>query len=171
MPSDLMEVDKPLHDEACWFRFLTNADHITSDKTLHYQALKGAQFSLATAKPWQHELSGVVAEIVGSADQIRERGEARLKLIHANLAANGKRAPSKIRFVGVACAKASKLRIRIGSIDADTAYTPESENAAHSDLVTFSSSTDESIEPIRHWLMKTLRIVLPSEIEGMVENC
>jgi hypothetical protein len=53
--------DQPLHDDASWFRTLTNEDHLTRAGTLHYQALKGAQFSPADpGMPWDHELSGTL---------------------------------------------------------------------------------------------------------------
>jgi hypothetical protein len=135
---------------------------------LHYQALKGAQFSAAIGKPWQHELSGAVVGNPDSADQIRDRAEARINSIREGYVNRGQAVPSKIRFMGVACAAASKLRAKIAGIDANTAYTPDPDNLAHTDVVTFSSTTDASIDPVRHWLMKNLKIVVPEQIEQIV---
>jgi hypothetical protein len=76
MPFSHLQIDQPLPDEACWFRFVTNSDHVTSDQTLHYQALKGAQFSASTGKPWQHELSGAVVGKPDSASGIEQKPES-----------------------------------------------------------------------------------------------
>ncbi|MGV7215908.1 hypothetical protein [Bradyrhizobium sp. UFLA05-112] len=159
------ETDKPLPDSACWYRFLTNADHVTRDQTVHYQALKGGQFSSSAGKPWQHELSGAVVGNPDSADQIRARGEARIQTIRDGFVAKGKVAPSKIKLVGVAFAAASHLRVDVQGIRTDTAYTPDNGNPSHSDFVTFSSTNDQSIDPVRHWLMQTLAVLPQAKIE------
>jgi len=169
MPFSRLQTDRPLPDDACWFRFVTNSDHITRDQTLHYQALKGAQFSPSDpGKPRQHELSGAVVGKPDSADQIRARGEARLRSIRDGYAKRGQQTPSKIRFMGVACAAASKLRFELDGVVTNTAYTPEQANPAHSDIITFNSTTDASIDPVRHRLIKILRIVVPTNIDQIV---
>jgi hypothetical protein len=168
MPFSHLQIDQPLPDEACWFRFVTNSAHVTSDRTLHYQALKGAQFSPSIGKLWQHELSGAVVGKPDSADQIRDQAEARINSIKQGFANRGQAVPSKVRFMGVACATASKLRAKIAGIDANTAYTPDPNNLAHTDVVTFSSTNDASIDPVRYWLMKKLKIILPAQIEQII---
>ncbi|MBR0848329.1 hypothetical protein JQ543_11315 [Bradyrhizobium diazoefficiens] len=141
---------------------------MTKDRTVHYQALKGAQFSASDAKPWDHELSGAVVGVPDSAEQIRARGEAQVHAARNNFVAKGLKVPSKIQFSGVAHADAIQLKNAVGGIRTDTAYTPETDNPSHADFITFHSTSDQSLDPVRYWLLKTLRVVVPSEIEKIV---
>ena len=94
-------------DHECWYRLLTNSDHVTRDGTVHYQALKRSAFKPPDQKPWAHELSGRLVSLAG--DVIGE-AEARVAKIRRTLTQRNKSVPSKIRFAGVACATASELR-------------------------------------------------------------
>jgi hypothetical protein len=114
--------DQPLHDDACWFRTLTNEDHLARAETLHYQALKGTQFGPADASmPWDHELSGRALCLAGDASQIEADGRARIEAIKIKYAASGKALPSTIKFVAVASATAIEVRHNFGVVRSDTA--------------------------------------------------
>ena len=160
-----LAIDKPLLDASCWYRFLTNTDHVTKDRTVHYQALKGAQFTSSTGKPWDHELSGAVVGAPDSAEQIRVSGEAKVEAARQKFVARGAKVPSKIQFAGIAHAEGIELRNTIEGIRTDTAYTPLTDNRSHSDFVTFHSTSDFSLDPVRYWLIKTLQVISPSEVE------
>lgn len=164
--------DKPLHDDACWFRTLTNEDHVTKAGTLHYQALKGAQFGSADpSMPWDHELSGRALCLAGNATQIEAEGNSRIEAIKKSFAAKGKPLPSKIRFVAVASATAVEVRQKIGSVQIDTAYTPTGNDNAHSDLVTFGTSSDADVDAVRFWLQTRLRVTKTNDLQILVSNC
>jgi hypothetical protein len=102
-------VDQPLPDGECWFRCLTNKDHVTSAGTVHYQALK-RQFSPSQGKKWAHELSGLVVSLMGGVPQIETHAHARIAEIRKKYVERGQTIPSKIQFVGVASATTDELR-------------------------------------------------------------
>ncbi|WP_456629282.1 hypothetical protein [Bradyrhizobium sp. URHC0002] len=167
-----MQENQPLHDDACWFRTITNEDHLTRTGTLHYQALKGAQFSPADpGMAWDHELSGRAICLAGTAAQIEADGRSRIETIKNNYAAKGKVAPSKIKFVGVASATALEIRSDFGTVKSDTAYTPNQADVAHSDLVTFGTASDSDVDQVRHWLQNRLRITPATNLVMLVSNC
>ena len=167
-----MRKDKPLHDDACWFRTLTNEDHLTRDGTLHYQALKGTQFGPADpGLPWDHELSGRALCLAGDLSEIEADGEARIEAIKSKYAASGKRLPSKIKFVAVASATAIEVRHDFGVVKSDTAYTPNGSDDAHSDLVTFGTSSDADVDEVRFWLQTKLRITKANNLQILISSC
>lgn len=164
--------DQPLHDDACWFRTLTNEDHLTRAGTLHYQALKGAQFGPADpGMPWDHELSGRALCLAGDASQIEADGKARIEAIKMKYAASGKGLPSKIKFVAVASATAIEVRHSFGVVKSDTAYTPNGSDNAHSDLVTFGTSSDADVDVVRFWLQTKLRITKANNLHVLISSC
>jgi hypothetical protein len=162
--------DHPIPDQECWFRILTNTDHVTSSGTLHYQALKGTQFSQSHGKPWAHELSGLVVSLMGGIPDIERRGESRIASIHNNLTAQGKKIPSKIHFIGVASAGATELRaIPSGLPQTDVVYTPIND-PAHADVVTYQT-TDATLDPVRNWLLTVLRVTPSTNLALLVSSC
>lgn len=164
--------DQPLHDDACWFRTITNEDHVTRDGTLHYQALKGTQFSPADpGKTWDHELSGRTMCLAGDVRKIAFDGEHRVAAIRIGFVGRGKVAPSKIKFVGVASARAIEIRKDFGAVRSDTAYTPFKDDPSHSDIVTFGTASDADVEQVRYWLQTTLRITSSANLHALVSSC
>jgi hypothetical protein len=164
--------DQPLHDDACWFRILTNEDHLTRAGTLHYQALKGPQFGTADpCMPWDHELSGRALCLAGDASQIEADGKARIEAIKVKFAATGRGLPSKIKFVAVASATAIEVRHSFGVVRSDTAYTPNGSDNAHSDLVTFGTSSDADVDVVRSWLQTNLRITKANNLRVLISSC
>lgn len=167
-----LKVDQPLHDDACWFRTITNEDHVTKAGTLHYQALKGAQFGPADPRmPWDHELSGRTLCLAGDVAQIDADAASRIQTIKNNYAAKGLTAPSKIKFVGVASASAIEIRNSFGTVKSDTAYTPNVADIAHSDLVTFGTTSDSDVDQVRSWLQTKLRVTKAANLNALVSSC
>jgi hypothetical protein len=67
-----------------------------------------------------------------------------------------------MRFAGVACALARELRTVIAdSIPTDIVYSPLPTDAAHSNFVTYHTTADEDLDPVRYWLMETVRVIKP----------
>jgi hypothetical protein len=163
-------VDQPLPDGECWFRCLTNKDHVTSMGTVHYQALKGSQFSLSQGKNWTHELSGSVVSLMGSVPEIEAQTHALIADIHRKFVERGQKIPSKIQFVGVASATADELRATAPSLArTDVIYTPI-EHSAHADVVTYQT-TDETLDPVRHWLKTILRVTYATDLNILISSC
>lgn len=170
-PAALAE-DESVPDAACWFRVLTNADHVTSDGTLHYQALKKRAFSHASeAKGWAHELSGRLTCLAGDPTAIASEAATLIRHIHQRFIDRGDPVPSKIGFVGVACARAKEIREPNCEVGTDVVYTPKPQDQAHSDVVTFETEGDADLEPLRLMLKEVLRVVAADEIEGLVTSC
>jgi hypothetical protein len=157
-------------DDECWFRILTNTDHVTSSNTVHYQALKKAAFKPSVDKPWSHEFSGRLASLAGCSDGIVESAEQRVAATRQRFSDNGKPVPSKIVFCGLAVAMAAELR-DCSTVKTDVVYTPLDDDGAHSDFVTFYTTTDEEVEPARKLLMDTLRVIQPSEVATRLPDC
>lgn len=161
--------DAPIPDRECWYRLLTNRDHVTRDDTVHYQALKGGAFQPPEqGKPWAHELSGRLSSIVAD---ICAEAEAEVERIRHRFLERGRNAPSKIRFVGVACAAGLELRTKIEAVSTDVVYSPLSTDAAHSNFVTYQTISNEDLDPVRNWLMKTLRVINPQCIDIQISSC
>jgi hypothetical protein len=170
-------IDQPLPDGECWIRVVTNTDHITPSRTVHYQAFKGKAFAASDpGKSWAHELSGRVVSRAGSAAEIVADGERRVENARENLRRANKPVPSKISFVGVMCARATQLRaFPEGKVRTDVLFTPIIEPAfgedpAHSDVVTYNTNEDADIDSVRNWLMKTVRVIETNDIAGKIES-
>jgi hypothetical protein len=161
--------DAPIPGSECWYRRLTNRDHVTRDGTVHYQALKGKQFRRPENKPWTHELSGGLRS---RTPDICAEAEAEIERIRQNYVQQGRQCPSKICFMGVACATASELRAAdLDPIVTDVVYSPLPMNGAHSNFITYETDSDEDLDPVRHWLMKTLRVIEPQDVEVQITSC
>lgn len=161
--------DQTVPDGECWYRVLTNRSHLTKARTIHYQALKGRVFSLSVGKPWTHELSGRLVSLSGN---IAAEAAERVEAIRGSLAAQGRPVPSGITFSGIACATGSVLRTTpLGMVPTDVVYTPASSDSAHSDFVTYQTSSDEDLDPIRAWLMKVLHVIAPPDVDGPARSC
>ncbi|WP_154073518.1 hypothetical protein [Bradyrhizobium erythrophlei] len=151
---------------------MTNEDHLTRGGTLHYQALKGGQFGPAEpGMKWDHELSGRALCLAGDASKIEADGNARIESIKKKFALRGKGLPSKIKFVAVASATAREVRYNFGNILSDTAFTPNIDDQAHSDLVTYGTSSDNDVDVVRHWLQTKLRITKANNLQVLVSSC
>ena len=162
-------VDQPLQDGECWFRCLTNKDHVTSAGTVHYQALKGA-FSTSAEKTWAHELSGSVGSLMGGVSQIEIFARTRIAGIRKNFLERGQIIPSKIQFVGVASATAAELRATVPDrAKTDVIYTPL-EHPAHADVVTYQT-TNDTLDPVRYWLMTILRVTYATNLSLLISSC
>jgi hypothetical protein len=162
-------VDHPLPDGECWFRCLTNKDHVTSAGTVHYQALKGA-LSASQGKQWAHELSGLVVSLMGGAPQIETHAHAHIAEIRRRYVERGQTIPSKIQFAGVASATTDELRATVPErARTDVIYTPL-EHPAHADVVTYQT-TDDTLGSVRHWLMTVLRVTSPIDFSLLISSC
>jgi hypothetical protein len=162
-------VDQPLPDGECWFRCLTNTDHVTSAGTVHNQALKGA-FSPSQGKKWAHELSGSVVSLMGGIPQIETHAHARIAEIRKKYIARGQTIPSKIQFAGVASATTGELRATVPDRAlTDVIYTPL-EHPAHADVVTYQTTT-ETLDPVRHWLTRILRVTSATNLSLLISSC
>ena len=162
--------DASVPDHDCWYRVLTNNDHITRDGTVHYQALKRQAFRPPKdQKPWAHELSGRLVSLV---DDIVGEAEAQIVKIHANFARKNKPIPSKIRFVGIACATAAEIRAAtLPVITIDVVYSPLPTDTAHANIVTYQTNSDEDLDPVRDWLRETFHVIEPQDINLRITSC
>jgi hypothetical protein len=162
----------PLPDQECWFRPLTNEDHRTKDNTVHHQALKKRAFLPAVQKAWSHELSGRVVSRAGMAVDITNDAEARVTRARQGFVDRGQSVPSKLKFVGLACATAIELRSNhVGIAPIGIIYTPLPADSAHSDFVTYNTVTDADCDPARDWLIKKLRVVQPPNVSDLLRSC
>jgi hypothetical protein len=109
--------------------------------------------------------------LAGDASQIEADGKARIEAIKARYAANGKGLPSKIKFVAVASATAIEVRHNFGVVHSDTAYTPDGGDNAHSDLITFGTSSDADVDVVRIWLQAKLRITKANNLHVLTSSC
>lgn len=159
----------PVPDGDCWFRVLTNKDHATSDGTVHYQALKGGVFRASVGRAWTHELSGRIASEAGAHDDVADAAEAQVGAVRQKYLNRGEPVPSKIMFRGIAVATTQELRN--AQLATDVMYTPRTEDAAHTDFVTYNTVTNEDIDPSREFLRKTLRVISPSELRQRLPVC
>jgi hypothetical protein len=146
--------------------------HLTRSGTLHYQALKGAQFGAADpGMPWDHELSGRALCLAGDVLRIEADSNARIDTIKQKYIDQGKTPPSKIKFVGVASATAIEVRHSFGAVRSDTAFTPNNDDNAHSDLVTYGTSSGTDVDVVRFWLQTKLRITNANSLDVLISNC
>jgi hypothetical protein len=162
MPSATFQVDQPIPSDQCWFRFIVRDDYINKDGTLSHQALKGSgAFSAAPpGKPWDHELSGAIVSLAGNIPNIQIGGEKMASDAQARFVASHGKASSKICFAGVICASGRELETVIQGTPVAAVYTPDlPTDPAHSDFVTYGTTTGASIDPIRDWLLFNLRII------------
>jgi hypothetical protein len=165
-------VDQPLPDGECWFRCLTNMDHVTSAGTVHHAALKGkGAFSPSQGKKWAHELSGSVVSLMGGVSQIETNAHARIAEIRKKLMDEGKPVPRAIQFAGIASATAAELRATaLDRARTDVVYTPLDHNPAHADVVTYQTTSD-TLDPVRDWLMTILRVTYATNLSLLVSSC
>lgn len=165
--------DQPVPDQECWFRVVTNKTHLKRSGGLHHSALKGSgAFSTSNNKPWNHELSGRLVSVAGSAAEIAQHADSFVSVIRTAIAQKGKPVPGNIAFAGVACATAIELRsAQLSRIRTDVVFTPNPDDSAHSDFVTFGTTDDQSLEPVRVWLQKVLRVIAPANLDPLVSSC
>ena len=166
-------VDQPLPDGECWFRCLTNKDHVTSAGTVHHAALKGkGAFSPSQGKKWAHELSGSVVSLMGDVPQIETHAHARIAEIRKKLIDKRKPVPRAIQFAGVASATTDELRATaMDRARIDVIYTPLDHNPAHADVVTYQTTSETSLDPVRYWLVTILRVTSATELSLLVSSC
>jgi hypothetical protein len=161
--------DQPVPDGECWFRVITNKRHITSDGSLHPQALRKGAFAQSAGKPWAHELSGDLTSLAGDIPRLAQE---RVDHARNGFVSRGQNVPSGVVFAGVACATAQELRVAVAGIpDRDVLYTPHPADNAHADVVTYGTTTDESLEPVRAWLITVLRGIFPQDIAARIGTC
>ena len=159
--SDGLAPDQPLPDAEIWLRELTNSDYLKADGTVHYQGLKGRAIQAPQRHvSWSHELSGRAHSL---AADIRGHAEASAERARQGFLERGKQPPSKIRFVGVAFAKAVEIRDGTAPTKVDTVFTPN-EDPAHADLVCYSAAED-SLDELRDWLITKLKTARLGELE------
>ena len=166
--------DGPVAGNECWFRVVTNEDHITRDRTLHYQALKGKQFCPSLGKKWSHELSGRIVSLAGDKASIERQARSFIQDVRNRYQANnpGKKVPDKFIFAGVACRRVADLRSpSLRRLTSDVVYTPEPADCAHSDIVLYGAKQDADVNPIRDWLRGALRVITPSQLNLLVSSC
>ena len=164
-------IDQPLPDGECWFRCLTNTGHVTSAGTIHHSALKG-QFSPSQGKQWAHELSGLVVSLMGDVPQIETHAHARIAEIRKKLIDKGKPVPHAIQFAGVASATTDELRATAPDrARTDVVYTPLDHNPAHADVVTYQTTSETTLDPVRYWLVTILRVTPATELSLLVSSC
>jgi hypothetical protein len=164
--------DNPVPDNECWYRILTNKKHVTSEGTVHYQALKGNAFSPSDpGKPWAHELSGRIVALAGNAQTIVAHGQKRVEETRQRLIIDGKKCPGFLEFVGVACRKTVDLRITASNRPkTDVIYTPGPDDSAHADVVTHGTKTNEEVQPVRDWLITLLHFVPAHNVKNLVDR-
>ena len=166
-------VGAPTSDQECWYTVLTNSGHVTADKTLHYQAVKGNRLREAINKAWSHELSGRLISLAGDAAAILHDARNRLANVHQGYIDRGQTIPSKIILTGVACATASEIRATPPNVPRiDVVYTPiMPSDPAHSDIVTYQAATKDDLDLVRDWLIRTLRVIQGESFESLVDSC
>lgn len=154
----------PVGDEECWIRELTNTDYVTRDGTVHRQALK-KKLEPSSLAGWSHEMSG---RLLSLANDVVARGEASAERQRERFREQGKSAPSKIAFVGVACATAGKLRgLLPGVVVTDVVFTPiDQDDPAHADFVAADLTSDDKVEQVQDALLENLRVLRVSDLPG-----
>jgi hypothetical protein len=158
----------PVPDAECWFRVLTNRDHVSPDGTVRLQALKGSAFSSCNLPNYSHELSGRLVSLAGD---IVHAAQERVNAIRRKFIAAGKAVPSKIQFVGVGCATAAEMRSPMNPpAPADLIYTPDIHDTAHSDFVV-EAPTPNELDTVRAELCGRLRLLRPEDITAQIGNC
>ena len=133
------EEGKPTPGKECWLRNLISSDYITSEGTVHFQALKGKAIAPVDSERWSHELSGRLDSIARAT--IKQDGERAVERAREKLRLQNKAVPLKIRFMEVACATASSRGC--DAAKTDVVFTSQSDDQAHADFVVFTTQTDE----------------------------
>jgi hypothetical protein len=161
--------DQEIPGNECWFRFLIHEKYINRDGTLSHQALKGnGAFSDALAKPWAHELSGAIVSLAGNISDIRIAGEKMALIAQAKWIASHGKPSSKICFAGAACACGQELKAVVQGIQTASVYTPDPPgDLAHSDFVTYGTTTSASLGPVKDWLLFNLRVVRQDQLSQL----
>jgi hypothetical protein len=156
-------------DCECWYRVLTNKDHVTKDGRVHNQALKSRAFIQSTNRPWAHELSGRLSSLV---QNIEKEAQEAAESARRGFVDRGLPVPSKVCFSGVACARAVELRASQDvNLPTDVVYTPLSTDNAHADFVTYATVSDDDLHPVRAWLKGNLRVIRPEDIGASIASC
>jgi len=150
----------------CWIRNLTNADHVARDGTIHRQALKNRTISPSVGKPWTHELSGRLRSL---ASDLVLNGEAAAERARENFRASGAQVPSKIRFIGWACASVGK--IRAAPVECEVIRDPTTDDPAHANFVIYNASSDDDLDAIRSWLIANLAVVGKDSVQDIDDKC
>lgn len=146
-----------------------SSDYITSEGTVHFQALKGKAIAPVNSERWSHELSGRLNSIARAT--IKQDGERAVERAREKLKLQNKSVPSKIRFMGVACATASTLR-GCDAAKTDVVFTPQPDDPAHADFVVFTTQTDEdTIANVQIWLQKTLKVQRAEQLDPDKSSC
>jgi hypothetical protein len=162
----------PVPDKCCWYRTITNSDHVTNDGVLSLQALKGkGAFSPTNVPGYSHELSGeLVCLSREPVAHVAAKCLDRVEAIRRKLQQAGKPVPSKIGFMGVACANAGELRVHIApNVPTNVFYTPINGDL-HSDFVV-DASTDATLDLTRAELTRRLRVVNPDHLANALGTC
>lgn len=161
---------EPVSGECCWCRVITNKKHVTSDGTLHTSALGGGAFRASIGHaPWDHELSGDLAELV---DDLANHARVIVEKARKGFVDRGRKVPSAIGFSGYASLRANELRVEAPPIPRrDVVYTPQADNAAHADLVAFGTQIEANLHAVRDWLVPRLRVTLPERARSFSILC
>jgi len=163
---------EPAPRDECWYTVLTNTDYVTADGTLHYQAVKGKRFKAASNKSWTHELSGRLVSLAGDAAAIADDARNRLANVRQGYLDRGAAIPSKMIVVGVACATVAEITTTPANVPRiDVIYTPQSQDTAHSGIVTYQTVTNDDLDPVRFWLKQRLRIVREPDFHNLITSC
>jgi hypothetical protein len=162
----------PVSRDECWYTVLTNTDYVTTDGTLHYQAVKGKPFKAAANKSWTHELSGRLVSLAGDAAAIADDARNRLANVRQGYLDRGETIPSKMIVVGVACARVAEITTTPANVPRiEVIYTPQVQDTAHSDIVTYKTVTNDDLDPVRFWLRQRLRIVRGPDFQNLIASC
>jgi hypothetical protein len=171
-PNQLVE-NQSVPDSECWSRVLTNIDHVTRNGTVHLSALRGQGVFCDTTIPgFTKELTGRLVSLLQTVpDDVIAEATARLDRVRQNFNKNGKTVPSKLTFVGVACATAAELRVPVNTPVTDVVYTPmPGVDTAHADVVANVANEGE-LDNIRAWLTRQLRVIKSNELVPRLQSC
>jgi hypothetical protein len=163
---------QPAPDQECWFRVLTNTDYRTTSGRVHHSAISKTQFA-RSRRPllYDHEVSGRLVSLAGTADEIKAEGEARAAKARRAFIDRGQAVPSKIMFFGAGCATVVELRPDIDPrIKANVFYTRGPTDNAHADFVTHGS-VDADHKTVATTLANRLRYIAPDKLDTLVLGC
>lgn len=174
-----LKAGEPACSNDIWFRPLTFHRHLKGDGTLHHSALK--RNAIAAPKnadsPWQRELSGRLASQAGTAENVRNDGENRVRELQLRaierekLKDNPRTDPGKdFVFKGAIYETVDNIR-KTKFTKADVIFSPTAEDSAHSDIVFFTNDVQQngSIGFLDD-LVSFFQVAPPNEMEKLFDS-
>ena len=145
--SMLLADGDPAHSCDTWSRVITDRKYFLKEGRLHNRAFTGRAIAPPKKeRPWSHELSGRLLSLIINLHQ-----EARLFCQQHNKP-----------FEGIMYKDVLSLRRTLeDGINSDVRYTPLDHDAAHSDFVAFSCSTEADLQSLRDFLQETVKAIRP----------